>query len=247
MQAGPEPAAGAIEHARSIVRAPAIPPGARARADLDAPAPALGADRAGAADGRGREQEDERADAAGAHGRRYASPEAAASAPGLGVPMSFADWLRVFRSIHAEARRGALSGDALREYREARDELARALLAAQRVALEPGVPPRRTLRAARALQADLAFFDGTLRIATRSISSGGFAAVLAKPQKVGEEVKVTLRLPGEEPLQCAARVVEAKAQAGSALVSFRFVGLAEEDAERLETLVFDGVLEQLQG
>ena len=161
--------------------------------------------------------------------------------------MSFADWLRVFRSVHGEARKGTLSGDALREYREARNELARALLAAQRVALEPGVQPRRTLRAARALQADVAFFDGTLRTATRSISSGGFSAVLAKAPKVGDEVKVTLRLPGGAPLQCDARVVEAKAQAGSALVSFRWVGIQDEDAERLEDVVFDAVLEQLQG
>ncbi len=161
--------------------------------------------------------------------------------------MSFADWLRVFRSVHAEARRGALSPEALREYREARNELARALLAAQHVALEPGVQPRRTLRAARALQADLAFFDGTLRIATRSISSGGFAAMLAKAPKLGEEVRVTLRLPGEAPLQCDARVVETKAQAGSALVSFQWAGIQDEDAERLESVVFDAVLEQLQG
>lgn len=161
--------------------------------------------------------------------------------------MSFADWLRVFRSVHAEARRGALSAEALREYREARNELARALLAAQHVALEPGVQPRRSLRAARALQADLAFFDGNLRLPTRSLSSGGFAAMLAKAPKIGEEVQVTLRLPGDEPLQCAARVVESKPQAGSALVSFQWVGISEADAERLETLVFDAVLEQLQG
>jgi hypothetical protein len=161
--------------------------------------------------------------------------------------MSFADWLRVFRSVHGEARRGALSAQSLAEYREARNELARALLAAQRVALEPGVQPRRTLRAARALQADLDFFDGTLRIATRTISSGGFSAVLAKPPKSGEEVKVTLRLPGEASLQCSAQVIDTKAQAGSVLVSFRWVGIPEADAERIETLVFDSVLEQLQG
>lgn len=159
--------------------------------------------------------------------------------------MSFAEWLVEFRRVHAEAKRGALSGPSLAEYLEARNELARALLAAQHVALEPGMQPRRSLRAARALQADIAFFDGTVRVATRTLSSGGFAAVLAKPQKVGEEVKVTLRVPGGEVLQAEARVVESKQQAGNAHVSFQLVGLSEKDVERLEVLVFDAVLEQL--
>ncbi len=159
--------------------------------------------------------------------------------------MSFAEWLVAFRKVHAEAKRGALAGPELAEYQEARNELARALLAAQHVALEPGMQPRRGLRAARALQADLGFFDGNLRVATRTVSSGGFAAMLAKGQRVGEEVKVTLRVPGGEPLQADARVVESKQQAGAAHVSFRFLALGEADMERLEMLVFDAVLEQL--
>jgi hypothetical protein len=159
--------------------------------------------------------------------------------------MSLTDWLQEFRRVHLEAKRGALAGESLQAYREARNELARALLAAQHVTLEPGQQPRRSLRAARAIQADLAFFDGTLRVATRTISSGGFAAVLAKGPKVNEEVQVILRLPGGEPLQSLARVIESKQQAGNAQVSFVWVGMSEPDAERLEMLVFDTVLEQL--
>lgn len=160
--------------------------------------------------------------------------------------MSFAEWLKLFRKLHEEAKRGQLQGSSLAEYLEARNELARALLAAQHVALEPGLQPRQHLRAARAMQADLTFFDGTLRVVSRSFSSGGFAAALPKAQRPGEEVKVSLRLPGGEVLQAEARVVESKAQAGNAHVSFKFVGLPAADAERLEMLVFDAVLEQLQ-
>jgi hypothetical protein len=159
--------------------------------------------------------------------------------------VSFEDWLKLFRKLHEDAKRGALKGVSLDEYLEARNELARALLAAQHVALEPGLQPRQSLRAARALQADLAFFDGTVRVATRTLSAGGFAAVLPGPQRPGEEVKVTLRLSGGEPLQCEARVVESKPQAGNAHVSFKWVGLSAADAERVEMLVFDAVLEQL--
>lgn len=161
--------------------------------------------------------------------------------------MSFAEWLKLFKTIHAQAKAGQLSGAALAEYHEARNELARALLAAQHVALEPGMQPRRHLRAARAVQTDLTFFDGSLRVVTRSLSPGGFAAVLPKPQKPGEEVRVALRLPGGEVMQAEARVVESKPQAGNAHVSFQFVRLPDAETEKLEMLVFDAVLEQLQG
>jgi hypothetical protein len=160
--------------------------------------------------------------------------------------VSFEAWLAEFRKVHEEAKRGALKGEGLAEYLEARNELARALLAAQHVTLEPGMQPRQTLRAARALQADLTFFDGSLKVATRTLSAGGFAAVLPGPQRLGDELKVTLRVPGGEAVQCEARVVESKPQAGNAQVSFKFVGLSAADAERLEFLVFDAVLEQLR-
>lgn len=161
--------------------------------------------------------------------------------------MSFEEWLKAFRKLHDEARRGQLVGPALEEYHAARNELARALLAAQHVAIEPGMQPRQSLRAARAVQADLEFFDGTVRVVTRSLSTGGFAAMMAKPQRIGEEVKLTLRLPGGEPLQCQARVVDSKPQGGNAHVSFKWTGLGPAETERVEMLVFDAVLDQLKG
>jgi hypothetical protein len=160
--------------------------------------------------------------------------------------MDFRQWLAQFRHLHDAAKRGVLDGSSLADYHTARDELARALLAAQHVAIEPGQRPRRQLRALRALQVDVAFFDGTLRATTRQVSSGGFSALLAHAPKAGEEVKVTLRLPGTDPLQVAAQVVETKPQAGNAHVSFQWVGLGEEEVERLEVFVFDAVLEELK-
>jgi hypothetical protein len=160
--------------------------------------------------------------------------------------MDFREWLTQFRQLHDAAKRGMLKSPSLADYHAARDELARALLAAQHVAIEPGHRPRRQLRALRALQVDVAFFDGTLRATTRQVSSGGFSALLAHAPKVGEEAKVTLRLPGTDPLQAGARVVETKPQAGNAHVSFQWVGLGEEDGERLEVFVFDAVLEELK-
>jgi len=160
--------------------------------------------------------------------------------------MEFREWLGQFRARHDAAKRGALDASSLSDYHAARDELARALLAAQRVAIEPGQQPRRQLRAFRALQVDVAFFDGTLRATTRQLSAGGFSALLAHAPKVGEVVKVILRLPGAEPLQAEARVVETKPQAGNAHVSFQWAGLGEDDRERLEVFVFDAVLDELK-
>jgi len=160
--------------------------------------------------------------------------------------MALSDWLKEFRAVHAEAKRGGLSAERLAEYHAARDELARALLSAQHVALEPGQKPRRALRVSHALPAEIGFFDRTVKVATRSVSSGGFASLLARPPKVGEEVKVTLRMPGGEVIQAAARVVEVKSQTGSAHVSFAWLALSEAEVERIELFVFDAVLEQLQ-
>ena len=65
--------------------------------------------------------------------------------------MGQAEWVKAFRDLHERAKRGALDGRDRSDYLAARDELARVLLATQRVALQPGQRPRRALRVARAL------------------------------------------------------------------------------------------------
>ena len=171
--------------------------------------------------------------------------------------MDFREWLTQFRHLHDAARRGVLDGSSLVDYHAARDETpprlpgspgepARALLAAQHVAIDPGQRPRRQLRAFKALQVDVRFFDGTLRATTRQVSSGGFSALLAHAPKAGEELKVSLRLPGTDPFQVGARVVETKPQAGNALVSFGWVGLGADEVERLDVFVFDAILDDLK-
>jgi PilZ domain len=161
--------------------------------------------------------------------------------------MALSEWLKGFRALHEKAKQGALTGRDLTHYQAARDELARALLAAQHVALQPGRRPRRMLRIARALQADLEFHDGNERAMTLDVSPGGFSALLSRPPRVDDEVKVSLRIPGGEPLRSIARVLEVKQQVGNVRACFAFAGLAESEVDRLETFVFDAVLAQLQG
>ncbi len=160
--------------------------------------------------------------------------------------MSLGEWLKGFRDLHEKAKQGTLAARDLTGYHAARDELARALLAAQHLTLRPGQRPRRVLRVARALQADIEFHDGSERAMTLDVSAGGFSALLARPPKLDDEVKVALRVPGGEPLRTVARVLEVKQQVGNARACFTFVGLDEADTERLEVFVFDAALAQLQ-
>jgi hypothetical protein len=158
-----------------------------------------------------------------------------------------AEWLLAFRQLHEKARRNQLPDRDLQAYRAGRDELARALLAAQRLALRPGEIPRRALRVARALQVDLDLVTSRERAVTIDISTGGLSCLLAKGPPIGEEVGFSLRIPAAEPLVGRARVQDVKVLPGNVRVSFAFLNQAEADRERLELFVFDTVLAQLQG
>jgi hypothetical protein len=161
--------------------------------------------------------------------------------------MSFAAWLAEFRALHERARRGALSVAEQASYRAGRDELARALLAAQRLTVKPGETPRQALRVARALQVDLDLLTSHQRAVTVDLSVGGFSTLLSKAPPLGDDVGVALRLPGAEPLAGRARVADVKPLAGNVRVSFQLTGLEAAERERLELFVFDTVLSQLNG
>ncbi len=154
-------------------------------------------------------------------------------------------WLLEFRQLHEKARRGQLSEQELQVYLDGRDELARALLAAQRLTLRPGETPRGALRVARALQVDIDLAISRERAVTIDLSTGGFSCLLAKGPPVGDEVGFSLRLPASDPLTGRARVTDVKVLPGNVRVSFRFASPSDADRERLEQFVFDTVLAQL--
>jgi hypothetical protein len=159
--------------------------------------------------------------------------------------MDLVEWLREFRALHERARRGDLSGDDRTAYLAGRDELARALVAAQRLAIALGMTPRQVLRVARALQVDLDTPLAHLRVMTLTLSIGGFSALLAKPPRPDEELRCTIRVPGGGRIETTARAVGSKPQSGSVNVSFAFGTIADADRERLELVIFDTALEQL--
>ncbi len=159
--------------------------------------------------------------------------------------MNPAIWLKQFRALHEGAKKGTLSAAEQATYRANRDELARALLASQRAIVKPGEAPRRQLRASRALQVDLDFGKEKVKAMTLDVSSGGFGAILAKPPVPGDLIRASLRLPGQEPVTGAVRVVDVKVLPGNARAAFAWQGLPPAEVERLETLVFDTVLDQV--
>jgi hypothetical protein len=155
------------------------------------------------------------------------------------------EWLISFRTLHEKARRGQLRDADAARYRAGREELARALLTAQRLQLKPGETPRRAMRVARALQVELDLGTGHLRALTVDISTGGFSCLLQKAPALGDEVGFTLRIPAAEAIAGRARVQDVKTLPGTVRVAFMFHVLPDEDRERMELFVFDTVLAQL--
>lgn len=160
--------------------------------------------------------------------------------------MSLADWLRVFRTLHERAMKGELTGTDADDYRAGCDELARALMAAQRLTLKPGEAPRHALRVARALQVDLETAVSRVRATTVDLCVGGFSVLVAKAP-ANEEHTANLRVPGGESIVTGVMPGEVKQQAGTVRVSFTFKKLQEVDRKRLELLVIDTALSQLAG
>jgi len=159
--------------------------------------------------------------------------------------MGLADWLRLFRTLHDRAKKGELAGTDADDYRAGCDELARALMSAQRLTLKPGEVPRHALRVARALQVTLETPVSSIRAMTIDVCVGGFAVLLAKPPPAHEEQTATLRIPGGDAIAATVLPAEAKQQPGTVRVSFTFKKLPDEAKQRLELLVIDTALSQL--
>lgn len=159
--------------------------------------------------------------------------------------MGIADWLRVFRALHDKAKTGGLSPEDAEAYRDGCDELARALMASQRLVAKPGEAPRHALRVARAVQLDLESPLSHVRAMTVELGASGFSAILAKAPPPGEEQRCTLKIPGGGELHATVLPGEVKPQPGSARVAFSFKDLPDAERAKLELLVIDTALSQL--
>lgn len=161
--------------------------------------------------------------------------------------MDLAQWLNEFRQLHQKARRGPLTPEERDLYHSRRNEIARAILSSQRMALQPGLTPRQALRASLALPIDMEIHSRMRPHLTMDVSSGGFSTILAEAPPPDEAIKFSLRLPAEtEPVTGEALCVQAMRQPGRYRCSFRFESVSRSDRERVEMLVFDVLLDHLR-
>jgi len=159
--------------------------------------------------------------------------------------MDLSKWLAEFRVLHQKARKGTLTGPEADEYLEGRDELARAILASQKMTLAAGQVPRQALRATRVLPIELDVHGRMRGHLTMDVSAGGFSAILGEPPE--GKVHFSLKVPGEsEPITGDAVCVQSERQPGRTRCSFRFEGVGNAQREKLEMFVFDVLLEHLK-
>ncbi|QRK05317.1 PilZ domain-containing protein [Archangium violaceum] len=157
--------------------------------------------------------------------------------------MELSTWLTNFRELHERARRKLHTSDERALYLEAREQLARTLLAAQGHKLQEGAAARRNFRVPKGLTLDVCFRAGPVRSRTLDISSGGFSCMLNGDPGGSEHTGFVLWLPGEDepPVVGRARIVALipHSDEGNRRISFTFTDVSEEDRERLEMLIFD--------
>src|ERR1700716_3427493 len=120
-------------------------------------------------------------------------------------------WIAGFRWLHQKARQEPLTAEEAEAYREAREDMAAMLLAAQRLALTPGEIARAALRVVRQLPVSLQLSSGKVGAEALDISMGGFSTVLDRSFPPGEIATFSLLL-ADGPLTGRARVASAHEQ-----------------------------------
>jgi hypothetical protein len=160
--------------------------------------------------------------------------------------MGLQQWLDGFCKLHEQVRAGTLAKSDQAKYIAGRDELARALLKAQQITLQPGELPRRSLRAATALQISLQLPSGPLQTITRDIGSGGYSVRVSSAPAVGAIVIFSLRLSTKDVIEGSSRLLNLSPVSESRRASFCFENLPAEVTERIEMTVFDAIVSQLK-
>ena len=159
--------------------------------------------------------------------------------------MGLAEFLSSFKGLHDQAKAGKLDGSQLGEYDRDRDELAIALMSAQKEAAPPGVPPRLALKVPKAIQVELSLPAQRIRAMTVELSARSFSTLLADAPPPGTRAKCAFKVPNSEPIECDAVVVDAKRQPHNMRVNFKLDAVAAKDSDKLAFVVFDEVISKL--
>jgi hypothetical protein len=159
--------------------------------------------------------------------------------------MQMTEWIREFSALHAQAKAGTISADDRAVYLRAREELAEAMLLAQRLNMGAGQVARRSLRVAQALPVELELATGKVGAVTLDVSAGGFSTLVSEAPEKGERIVFKLKLGRSlEPISGGAKVVNVVPHKGSLRVGFMFEEMAASDKDRLELVIVDKILDQ---
>jgi hypothetical protein len=153
--------------------------------------------------------------------------------------MEPSEWMARFRVTHERSKANILNEDQMRDYLGMREELARSLISAQSLQTPDGAPARKHFRVAQMYKIEIATVSQAM---TKMVSCSGFSVMMAAEMKVGQEEPFTLTLGrGITAVSGKAKVVSTSKQ-GQWLISFAITQIADADAERLESALFDAVL-----
>jgi hypothetical protein len=157
--------------------------------------------------------------------------------------MSLGDWVVALRNLHAQARQGKLSPEEMRRYRDERETLSRAVLAAQRLRASPQAKERQSLRVARELPVELTSEGGApMQTTTIDVGAGGLSVMLERPLRAGQTVKFALELERGVVVAGGAKVVSVQRKGKPYRVAVRFENLAPEAFEKIDLAVFEAAL-----
>jgi HD-like signal output (HDOD) protein len=155
-------------------------------------------------------------------------------------------WLDELRSLHDRHKARTLSPADHPRYLALRARVLAAVVESQNRALGPGRTRRASARISRACQAELTGDGWTERSLTVDLGVSGCAALLARPVRPGERVRVNVRVIGGRCIDAGATVVATRPQQGKAArVSFAFDPLGDDARTLLELRMLEDVLAEL--
>lgn len=159
--------------------------------------------------------------------------------------MGLAEFVTALQHLHEKAKKGQLTGNEQSDYDAGRNQLATAMLAAQKITVPQGGKSRDYLRAPKMIGVDLQVPGGKFNVVTVEVWPRGFAALVAEGLPLNQPVKAQMKLRTGLAVECEATPFEAKRQASNFKVSFNLTHVADADVEQVALIVYDEILAKL--
>ena len=162
--------------------------------------------------------------------------------------MDFAKWVQEFKVAHQKIAKGELGPTERERHLADRNELARAVLANQKVQLRAGQQPRQLLRSTRVLPVEVEVGGRMRPLMTLELSVEGFSALTGDAPVPDKPLQFVLRLPNvREPVAGEVTCLQSVKQTGNFRSQFKFApSVGEVAREQVEHFVFGDLLDHLK-